>query len=215
MIAYPVNSQIAVYKTHRKLVEFNDKLRPALLENYAHIHASGEKLPDGSRLRSWVGLVLQDYSSGTGQNMIRVTADLAPGFFPYVLSRIAAGTENFAFQEEKIFGIPDETGRSRVTKVTFRRTSVGGGGDPRRCPWYICLENGRAFREPAPTGGFRMRAGSYVLEKKVFLDLSDYDFFQLMYHVMRFIEVWEMSTGSRLIHDATRLVEATRMQDFY
>ena len=48
--------------TNKKLVEFNDKLKPAPIEYYAHIHAQGEKVGDGSRPRSCIGMVLQDLS---------------------------------------------------------------------------------------------------------------------------------------------------------
>ena len=56
-----IQNQIAIYMTNKKLVEFNDKLKPAPIEYYGHIHAQGEKLEDGSRPRSCIGMVLQDY----------------------------------------------------------------------------------------------------------------------------------------------------------
>ena len=73
-----VQTQISLYMTNKKLCEFNDKLKPAPVEYYAHVHAQGEKASDGSRQRSCIGLVLQDYSKGTGNNTVRVTANLAP-----------------------------------------------------------------------------------------------------------------------------------------
>ena len=66
MSQYRIQNQIAVYKTNKKLVEFNDKLKAAPVEYYGHIHAQGEKLNDGSRPRSCIGMILQDYSKGTG-----------------------------------------------------------------------------------------------------------------------------------------------------
>ena len=212
MNEYPVNYQIAVYKTNKKLAEFNDKLKPTLLENYAHIHARGDKLPDGRKLRSCIGVVLQDYSKGAGQQTVRVSANLAPEFFPYALSRAAMGVETFDFQEDKIFGVPDTNGRCQVTKVTIKRASVGSDGKPRRYPWYICIENGRAVKEPTQTGGIHMKAGSYTAEKKVFININDFDFYGLLHSVNRFIEIWELTNGPRLIRDATKLMEAYYMQ---
>ena len=81
MSQYRIQNQIAVYKTNKKLVEFNDKLKAAPVEYYGHIHAQGEKLNDGSRPRSCIGMILQDYSKGTGENTIRVMANLSPEFF--------------------------------------------------------------------------------------------------------------------------------------
>ena len=98
-----IQNQIAIYMTNKKLVEFNDKLKPAPIEYYGHIHAQGEKLEDGSRPRSCIGMVLQDYSNGTGDKTVRVMANLSPEFFPYALSRAEQGVERFEFTEEKIF----------------------------------------------------------------------------------------------------------------
>ena len=44
MSQYRIQNQIAVYKTNKKLVEFNDKLKAAPVEYYGHIHAQGEKM---------------------------------------------------------------------------------------------------------------------------------------------------------------------------
>lgn len=79
-----IQNQIAIYMTNKKLVEFNDKLKPAPIEYYAHIHAQGEKVGDGSRPRSCIGMVLQDYSNGTGEKTVRVMANLSPEFFRYM-----------------------------------------------------------------------------------------------------------------------------------
>ena len=119
-----IQNQIAIYMTNKKLVEFNDKLKPAPIEYYAHIHAQGEKVGDGSRPRSCIGMVLQDYSNGTGEKTVRVMANLSPEFFRYALSRVQLGVEHFEFMEDKIFGKPDENGMSYVTKVSIKRASV-------------------------------------------------------------------------------------------
>ena len=63
-----ISRQISVYKTDKKLVELIDKLNPAPLELYAHIHARGDDAGDNRRVYSNIGIILQDYSAGTGQN---------------------------------------------------------------------------------------------------------------------------------------------------
>ena len=83
-----IQNQIAIYMTNKKLCEFTDKLKPAPIEYYAHMHAQGEEQADGIRAYSCIGVVLQDYSNGTGDKTVRVTANLSPGFFPFVLSRM-------------------------------------------------------------------------------------------------------------------------------
>ena len=42
-----IQNQIAIYMTNKKLCEFTDKLKPAPIEYYAHMHAQGEEQPDG------------------------------------------------------------------------------------------------------------------------------------------------------------------------
>ena len=71
-----IQKQIAIYMTDKKLCEFNDKLKLAPVDYYAHVHAQGEKQEDGSRQRSCIGMVLQDYSNGTGDKTVRVMANL-------------------------------------------------------------------------------------------------------------------------------------------
>lgn len=39
MSEFKIDNQIAVYKTNKKLCEFNDKLKVAPVEYYGHIHA--------------------------------------------------------------------------------------------------------------------------------------------------------------------------------
>ena len=38
-----IQNQIAIYMTNKKLCEFTDKLKPAPIEYYAHMHAQGEE----------------------------------------------------------------------------------------------------------------------------------------------------------------------------
>lgn len=43
-----IQKQIAIYMTDKKLCEFNDKLKLAPVDYYAHVHAQGEKQEDGA-----------------------------------------------------------------------------------------------------------------------------------------------------------------------
>lgn len=154
-----IQNQIAIYMTNKKLCEFTDKLKPAPVEYYAHMHAQGEEQSDGFRAYSCIGVVLQDYSNGKGDKTVRVTANLSPGFFPFVLSRMQNDLDRFDFTEEKIFGDPDENGLSTVTKLSIKRASVGNDGKRRNYPWCIIVENGRAVKEKTPTGGTHIKSG--------------------------------------------------------
>lgn len=208
-----IQPQIAIYMTNKKLCEFNDKLKAAPIEYYGHLHAQGEKVEGERSQRSCIGIVLQDYSNGTGNNTVRVSANLSPEFFAYALSRVSLGVELFEFYEEKIFGDPDKEGKSMVTKVSVKRASVGQDGKPRNYPWCVIVENGRAIKEGTQTGGVHMKKGSYQKERSVFVNINDYDFFRLMQQTTRYINVWELTNGPKKIREAMQIMEQQRASE--
>ena len=177
---------------------------------YAHMHAQGEEQADGIRAYSCIGVVLQDYSNGTGDKTVRVTANLSPGFFPFVLSRMQNDLDRFDFTEDKIFGEPDEHGLSTVTKLSVKRASVGNDGKPRNYPWCVIVENGRAVKEKTATGGTHIKSGTYKKQRSVYVNINDLDFFNLVYRTTRFIESWELTYGPKLIRDARKLLSEQR-----
>ena len=208
-----IQPQIAIYMTNKKLCEFNDKLKAAPVEYYGHLHAQGEKVEGERSQRSCIGIVLQDYSNGTGNKTVRVSANLAPEFFAYALSRVSLGVELFEFYEEKIFGDPDKEGKSMVTKVSFKRASVGPDGKKRNYPWCVIVENGRAVKEGTQTGGVHMKKGSYQKERQVFVNINDYDFFRLMQQTTRYINAWELTNGPKKIREAMQIMEQQRASE--
>ena len=208
-----IQPQIAIYMTNKKLCEFNDKLKAAPVEYYGHLHAQGEKVEGERSQRSCIGIVLQDYSNGTGNKTVRVSANLSPEFFAYALSRVSLGVELFDFYEEKIFGDPDKEGKSMVTKVSIKRASVGQDGKPRNYPWCVIVENGRAIKEGTQTGGVHMKKGSYQKERAVFVNINDYDFFRLMQQTTRYINVWELTNGPKKIREAMQIMEQQRASE--
>ena len=208
-----IQPQISIYMTNKKLCEFNDKLKAAPIEYYGHLHAQGEKVEGERSQRSCIGIVLQDYSNGTGNNTVRVSANLSPEFFAYALSRVSLGVELFEFYEEKIFGDPDKEGKSMVTKVSVKRASVGQDGKPRNYPWCVIVENGRAIKEGTQTGGVHMKKGSYQKERAVFVNINDYDFFRLMQQTTRYINAWELTNGPKKIREAMQVMEQQRASE--
>ena len=208
-----IQPQIAIYMTNKKLCEFNDKLKAAPVEYYGHLHAQGEKVEGERSQRSCIGIVLQDYSNGTGNKTVRVSANLAPEFFVYALSRVSLGVELFEFYEEKIFGDPDKEGKSMVTKVSIKRASVGPDGKKRNYPWCVIVENGRAVKEGTQTGGVHMKKGSYQKERQVFVNINDYDFFRLMQQTTRYINAWELTNGPKKIREAMQIMEQQRASE--
>ncbi|MBQ3257675.1 MAG: hypothetical protein IJA67_09700 [Oscillospiraceae bacterium] len=202
-----ISRQIAVYKTDKKLVELNDKMNLAPMELYAHIHAQGDEAGDGTRVYSNIGVVLQDYSAGTGQNTKRATANLSPDEVRYIFSRARNGVDTFEFHTDKIYGTPDPaTGRSKVTKLTIKRATVGPDGKPRKYPWFIDIENGTGIPQKTQIGGTFCQQGSYQSETKIFANLNDLDFFKLFCHTVQYIQAWELANAPSLIRSARQIL---------
>ena len=102
-----ISRQISVYKTDKKLIEFIDKLKPAPTEYYAHIHSFGDKDEEGIRQISCIGIVIQDYSVGTGKDIKRVIANISPDEAEYIYNKVRNNVIEFEFKQEKIFGEPN------------------------------------------------------------------------------------------------------------
>lgn len=201
----PVSAQIAVYKTNKALIEILDKLTPAEPVNYAHIHGNDKK-SDGSRSYSLLGLVLLDYSAGTGDNAIRVSANISPEDLAYLLTLLNQGQQEVDFRQEKIFGtMENEPERGLVTRVCFRRSQTNQSGQALKYPWRVEVQNGTGIKAKAATGGTYLQANSYQMEKKVAINLNDQDLFKLLYKTMRYVAIWEMTCGSQLFKYAQQI----------
>ncbi|MBQ2924870.1 MAG: hypothetical protein IJE57_04770, partial [Anaerotignum sp.] len=186
-----ISRQISVYMTDKKLVEFLDKLKPAPTEYYAHIHSFGDKDEDGVKQISCVGIILQDYSNGTGKKTVRVSANISPDEAEYIFLQVKNGVEEFRFEQDKIFGENDENGRAKVTKLRLARAAKSKNGEPRKYPWYIEIGNGTGVKVKSDKGGYFIKGESYKESAKVYINISDLDFFKLMLRVSRYIENWE------------------------
>lgn len=201
-----ISNQIAVYKNSKTLVEFQDKLKPASLECYAHLHADGEATAEGPKRHSLIGILMKDYSNGTGDKAVTVTANISPEEAKFILSRLAAGFQEYAFEQEKIFGDVDAKGYARVSKVRIIRATKDGKGNVRKLPWYLEVENGKGIPLKNATGGTYMKAKSFVSEGKVYANLSDMDMYKLLGRVSSYINAWEKAIGPQLIIQAKNTI---------
>lgn len=205
-----ISRQISVYKTDKKLVEFLDKLKPAPADYYAHIHSFGDKDEDGVKQISCIGIVLQDYTKGSGKNTVRVTANISPDEAEYIFLQVKNSVQTFEFKQEKIFGEPDKNGRAKVTKLRLVRAATGKDGKPRNFPWYIEVGNGTGIKVKTDKGGFYIKSESYQEESKVFININDIDFFKLMIRVSRYIENWEAAVAPHVISAGKQALEEAR-----
>jgi hypothetical protein len=204
-----ITGQIAIHKTDKKLLEFIDGLNPAPMQDYASIHAGAVRPyeKEGQRIYSVIRLVAQDYSS-KGEPSVRAKANIAPGEACYIAEMAKAGASDFKFEAVKIFGSPDEQGCCPMTKLWITRSKTTADGEVLNRPWKVDVENGRGIKAQGKNGGAYCQGGSYALEKKVFLNFTDCEFFGLMYAVERYIHIWEIAYGTKLIKEGRNARDA-------
>ena len=186
---YYISNQIAVYKNSKTLLEFQDKLKVAPITSYAHIHAGGETGADGRRMHSLIGILMKDYSKGTGDKAVTVCANISPKEAKFILSRLTAGFQEYTFQ--------------RIIRAT-----KDGKGAVRKIPWYVEVENGKGIPQKNANGGTYMKANSFVSTGKVYANLSDLDLFDLLSSVSSYIDCWEHAIAPALITKAKNAVAA-------
>jgi len=202
-----ISRQIAVYKTDKKLIEFIDKLNPAPITTYAHLHAQADDAGEGRKVYSNIGIVLQDYSAGTGDKTIRLTVNISPDEAEYIYSKVKIGIKEFEFSLSKIFGKPDENGYATATKLTITRGILDEEKKPLRYPWCVDAMIGRGIPEKNQTGGTYCQKNSFKCDKQVKVYLVDIDFFKLMNRVSSYIRVWESQYGASLMITGRNAVE--------
>ena len=106
-----IQNQIAIYMTNKKLCEFTDKLKPAPIEYYAHMHAQGEEQAP-HQVEHRVGLELEDTA-----RLGRCERDRLPA-----LGRDAAGPFAWVGREQSLaHGVGER-------EVEDGEGVVGGGG---------------------------------------------------------------------------------------
>ena len=174
-----ISGQIAVYKTDKALLELYDSLKAASSLFPAHIHATGEKAECGER--SLIRMNMLDYSEETQGNTVKVFANISPEETKYIYSALFCHLPDFNYQQEKIFGTPDEEGYSIVTNY----------------PWYVEIQNGRGMAASNANGGTYCRKDSYICDGKVKLFLSDRDMFTLFCKAYSYIQAFELEYAFR------------------
>ena len=205
-----ISRQIAKYATNKKLIEFTDKLSLPPTESYAHIQANGDKDTKGNTIYSNIGITMLDYTNGTGDNTVSVEANIFSDELMFVLSKLNQGVENFRMSQDKIFGEPDQDGRCKVTKLMVTRAVKDNKGQLRNFPWFIQIENGTGIKEKNPsTGGFFIKANSYKVNTKVYINLNDIDMYKLLSRVASYVSVWELTYAPRQVRAAKEILLQT------
>jgi len=203
-----ISNQIAVYKTNKKLLEFKDKLQFGNPLKYAHIHSFGEKDINGRNIVSNIGVLIQDYSNGTGDKMIKAEVNVSPEDIQFIFNRLCIGQVDFEFNQEKISPKVEADGKSFVSKIIVKRAEKGPDGVVRKYPWYVLIENGKGIAVKGDSGGTYIKPKSYTSDKKIYININDRDLFKLLKRVNSYIDVWEKLYGSHLINQMLETKEA-------
>ena len=202
-----ISDQIVVYKNDKVLVELRDKLKVASVANYAHIHATGEQTGNGTKRTSLIGILMKDYSKGTKDQAVTVTANVSPEEIRFLFSRLNAGFPAVDFKQEKIFGDPDNTGHSQVTKLRIIRAEKDSRGNQRNNPWYIEIENGKGIAVKNSKGGTYMKSNSFSGNGKASANLNDLEMFRLLCKTVVYSDACEKVIGPSLIIHAENIIK--------
>lgn len=199
------SNQISKIQTNRKLIALYDKLQYAAFSNYAQLHAKGEHSENDRKIKSLIGVTIQDYSNGTGEQNIIAHFNLEPEQLQFFLTRISAGFQDFDWTSEKIFGAPDEQGYSHAQKFFISRHPYDKDGKVMNRPWFIHVQNGKGIKVQNPNGGSYMQAQSFRPQKTAFIRLLDDEIFSLFKRADSYITNWEASIAPSLIQNGKQM----------
>ena len=199
-----ISEQIYKIQTNRKLIAVYDRLKYAALTNYAQLHAKGETLENEYKVRSLIGITIQDYTNGTGSSNIIVQYNLAPEQIQFILSRITAGFQEYEWYQSKIYGKPDSQGYSIAQQFSISRHTTDQQGRSMNNPWRIQIVNGKGIKAHNQNGGSYMKSGSFVSEKSAFIQLNDMDLYTLLKRTDSYITAWESYMSPSLISNGKK-----------
>lgn len=187
-----ISSQIAVYKNSSRIVECINKLQRAPLKHYAHLHASRDTDIEGKDRRiSCIGLNVIDYTThGSNGKPLLASANILPSEADYLLKRSLDKMKSFTFERIKQYENPIAGGTISGTNLLIQRVPVDKDGNKMRYPWIISVTN------------FHPDKTNVTVKAK----LSDFDFYNLMYCVSRFIQIWEIAMTPSLVRKAIEKV---------
>ena len=185
-----VQNSIAVYKTDKKLIEFRDKLNPSMCDNYAELQGH-DSTNGANKVYSNIGVILLDYSNGTGSNTIQVSVNIRPEDIFWIQNALLLSKPDFQLEQTKIFGYPDQNGYSQMTKINVMGADKDRNGNARRYQWCISAENGVGIAQHTQIGGTYCQSGTYQTQRKAYINLNDYDMFRLVNRTARYIQQFE------------------------
>jgi len=190
--------QITKYQTDKKLIEFNDKLSPAAVENASRIHAGWSKI-------NVVGI---DYTEGKKEKAVVADINIDPITVKYLYSEVSRNEKNLDFTEQKVLANKlNAAGEARVTVFSVKYN------DKMRYPWNITIENGVGKAETQTTGGTALQKGTYRKEKRIQIVVSDVEFKKILQAINDYVYCFEQATLPELLRQRDIYEQKNRQTD--
>lgn len=181
---------------NKKVIDFNSKLIMAKPEDYANVHGSGGK---GHAPNSTIGVVLCDYTKGTGDKSVTVQFNMDVEditLLSYAYMGIAAGSPYRSpllpyIREKNNPYAQDKDGFVPVSRIEIQYQPTRSDGSVSNYPWYIAISNYEAPLSKKESGA-TTHVGSQARNKKTaFINVSLADFGHALIAAERYIRLWE------------------------
>lgn len=215
---HTISKKIWKVNMEKKVIDFNDMLIPAYLNDYAFIHGRGGKefAPN-----STIELVICDYSKGRGENSVTVRYRLDVEEFPTLLKAaqdarlgyIDALSPNGEFVIAREKNNPyskGDDGYVKVGKLTIRYCKWDQQGKPNGYPWFIYIENFEAPLKMRQNGSSTHQSEKGRNRTSAFINLTREDFDFAMVAVNRFVVSWEYYHLAQSLPTAYQMLEELR-----
>ena len=200
------NGRIVKVNGPDKILECMNKLHPASVANYAHIHADGEaKNSFGGNINSKLAIRLQE---GSGETKKVVRVNISPEEAEYIYQGVCQKDTLLSLENLKIFGEPNKEGRCRANVFKLGYDSrPDKSGKQRRSPWLLKLSEGTGIKKKNKNGGSYCEGGSYKAEKESYIYLDQYEMFRFFLRIKKFIDTWEFFMSQFLFDEGIKAQE--------
>lgn len=176
---------IATYTNGRNMLVATDHL--VISGKYGSVHAEKESFGENRTMYSRIRFTLLEFQSKANCKFNLTVDDCR-----WIMHMLESNVYEWAFHREKIIG-------SEVSKLVIARQPKDQNGRDRNLPWYIEISNGTG--NPIKRGALTIcQTGSYVQKQKLYLNLSEEDFYKFMKRIVCFIEIFEVGYAPYIVN---------------
>lgn len=113
-------------------------------------------------------------------------------------------TGTYIYSQDKVntYAKADENGKFPVNRLVISRDPITHNGEISRYPWRVKITNGVAPVTKSENGATTYNAKLLQVTGEAFVNISDADFFRMLYRTTQFINAWENANCLKLILEA-------------